>query len=318
MKECLARFHESEQATKLREATKTPKRPGGVVVGKGLLKKFLCACVRVRGASECDDYLATAATINLPKWNKARKSWHREAETKGVVCNCRMHTQARTQQPELLDTYLSMSKGIMEMERALLPCGMMAWPAYQLPEGRPFQSYFGACASGKCPKKHLARNNPFDMRRPASQACGWDMVFGDDCPIECTEDPFEWQEWKQQQRGSDHDGQPTYAPELVPVRGTRREFLAYQRSAIAAAMPHRSAVITPSSHRHHAVITPSSRRHHAVITPSSHRHHAVITPPSVVITPSSHRHHAVITPSSRRHCGFSCAQVALQDAAARA
>jgi len=59
-----------------------------------------------------------------------------------------------------------MSKGIMEMERALLPCGMMAWPAYQLPsETRVFKSYFGACATGKCPKKHLTRNNPFDLRR---------------------------------------------------------------------------------------------------------------------------------------------------------
>ena len=105
MKECLARFHGSEQAKRLRDATKTAKRPGGVAVGKRLLKKFLCPCVRVRGASECDDYLTTAATINLPKWNKARKSLHREAEIKGVVCPCRMHTQARAGQPELLNRY---------------------------------------------------------------------------------------------------------------------------------------------------------------------------------------------------------------------
>ena len=66
------------------------------------------------------------------------------------------------------------------------------------------------------------------------------MVFGEDCPLECTDDPFEWLEWKQQLRGSDHDGQPTYAPELyVPVRGTRRQFFAYLRSAIVQALPHR-------------------------------------------------------------------------------
>ena len=76
-----------------------------MTVGKRLLKKFLCPCVRVRGASEYDNYLTTAATINLPKWNKARKSWLREADTKGVVCQCRMHTQARAGQPELLDRY---------------------------------------------------------------------------------------------------------------------------------------------------------------------------------------------------------------------
>ena len=59
-----------------------------------------------------------------------------------------------------------MSRGIVEMERALMPCGKMAWPAYQLPsETRDFKSYFGACATGKCPKKHLARNSPFDVRR---------------------------------------------------------------------------------------------------------------------------------------------------------
>jgi hypothetical protein len=105
MQECLARFHGSEQAKRLRDATKTATRPDGVAVGNRLLRKCRCPCVRVRGASECDDYLTTAATINLPKWNKARKTWLRDAATKGVVCQCRMHTQARAGQPALLDRY---------------------------------------------------------------------------------------------------------------------------------------------------------------------------------------------------------------------
>ena len=239
MKECLQRFHKSDHATRLREATKTAKRAAGVLVGKGLLLKFRCPCIKVRGASECDDYATTAAAVNLPRWNRARDTWHREARSKGLhlTCPCRMHTQERAGNPILLDTYLSMSKGIGDMERALLPCGKMAWPAYQLPQGGVFNSYFGACAYGKCPKKGLRQATPFDSTRPS--ACGWDSVFGDDCPIECNDQPFQWLEWKQQARGSDHDGQATYAPELVPVRGTRREFFAHQRSAIAAAMPKR-------------------------------------------------------------------------------
>jgi hypothetical protein len=225
------------QAKKLRELTKTATRPDGIAVGKSMLRRFRCACVKVRDASECDDHLTTAATVNLPKWNRARQAWHREAAEKGVVCSCRMHTLAREGKPELLESYLSMSKGIGQMEDALLPCGKVAWPAYQLPGERPFKSFFGACCYGKCPKKGLSRASPFDASRPS--ACGWDSVFGEDCPIDCTDDPFEWLEWKQQARGSDQDGQATYAPELVPVRGTRRQYLAYQRGAIATAMPHR-------------------------------------------------------------------------------
>merc|ERR1712185_643792 len=51
MKECLERFHASEQAKKLREATSRPNLPDGVKVGRSLLKRFRCPCVRVRDAS---------------------------------------------------------------------------------------------------------------------------------------------------------------------------------------------------------------------------------------------------------------------------
>ena len=235
----LTRFQASEQAAKLREQTKTSKRPEGIVVGTKLLKKFRCPCVRIRGASECDDHLTTAVAVNLPKWNRARQSWYREAATKGAdaTCPCRMHTLVRQGKPELLDSYMSMSKGIGQMEDALLTCGKVAWPAYQLEGEKPFKSFYGACCLGKCPKKGFVRNSPFDAS--CLVACGWDSVFGSDCPIECSDEPYEWLEWKQQLRGNDHDGQPTYAPELVPVRGTRRQFLEYIRGAIAAAMPHR-------------------------------------------------------------------------------
>ena len=231
MKECLERFHKSTEAAQIREVY--PK----LQVGKSMLRKYRCPCVRVRDASECDDHLTTAATVNLPKWNRARLSWHREAKEKGVTCSCRMHTLEREGKPELLNSYLSMSKGLSQMEDALLPCGKVAWPAYQLPGERPFKSFYGACCYGKCPKKGLACRSPFDASRPS--ACGWEEVFGHDCPIEATDDPFEWLDWRQQARGSDQDGQATYAPELVPVRGTRREYLAFQRRAAAEMLPHR-------------------------------------------------------------------------------
>ena len=77
MKECLARFHKSTQAAKLRELY--PK----LQVGKEMLRKNRCPCVKVRDASECDDHLTTAATVNLPKWNRARHAWHLEAKEKG-------------------------------------------------------------------------------------------------------------------------------------------------------------------------------------------------------------------------------------------
>ena len=106
MQECLERFHKSDQAKALREQTKTTNRPQGVVLGKSLLKKFRCPCVRVRDASECDDHITTAAAVNLPKWNRARQSWHREAKEKGTVCSCRMHQLEREGKPELLNSYL--------------------------------------------------------------------------------------------------------------------------------------------------------------------------------------------------------------------
>eukprot|EP00966_Prymnesium_polylepis_P278349 6431379-Prymnesium_polylepis.1 len=72
-----------------------------------MLKKFRCPCVKVRDASECDDHLTTAAAVNLPKWNRARLAWHREAKEKGIVCSCRMHQLERDGKPELLEACLS-------------------------------------------------------------------------------------------------------------------------------------------------------------------------------------------------------------------
>ena len=109
---------------------------------------------------------------------------------------------------------------------------------------------------GKCPKKGFVRSSPFDASCPV--ACGWDSVFGSDCPIECSDEPYEWLEWKQQLRGNDHDGQPTYAPELVPVRGTRRQFLEYIRGAIAAAMPHRYRAKMLRGLKVHEALKPST------------------------------------------------------------
>ena len=56
------------------------------------------------------------------------------------------------------------------MEAALLPCGKVAWPAYQLPGERSFKSFYGACCYGKCPKKGLQRNSPFDAAAASLEA----------------------------------------------------------------------------------------------------------------------------------------------------
>ena len=56
------------------------------------------------------------------------------------------------------------------------------------------------------------------------QACGYTNQFGTGCPLERSDDRMSWWDWQQMPRGSNAEGQPSYAPEWMPQHGTRREF----------------------------------------------------------------------------------------------
>ena len=74
-KDALRRFRGSEFETRLREATKTEKRPAGVYVGLKLLVKYKCKCIRKRSASECDCKICTLVEVMLKRWHAARHGW---------------------------------------------------------------------------------------------------------------------------------------------------------------------------------------------------------------------------------------------------
>ena len=233
--DALKRFQASEHAKRVREATKTAKRPEGIVVGVKMLTKWRCKCVMRRSETECDDTITTLLEINLRRWHRARKGWHLAARPDGSPCTCHIHSD-----PELGAKYDAMSRSIPDLIRALLPCGRVAFEAMQLPgERRPWLSYKGSCAYGKCSK----------VVWPAGGGtwhtnCGWQNVFGADCPVECdASKDFRYQVWAAARRGADREtdaGKVTasYSPELQPVNGTRASFMAMLRLAAAADMPH--------------------------------------------------------------------------------
>ena len=64
-KDCLKRFLASDHAKRVRDATTTPGRPGGIQVGIKMLIKWRCKCVQHRKFTECDDTITTFLEINL-------------------------------------------------------------------------------------------------------------------------------------------------------------------------------------------------------------------------------------------------------------
>ena len=75
-----------------------------------------------------------------------------------------------------------------------------------------FRSYDRACAEGNCPKTVFDRSN----------ACEWENVFGADCPLESSDEKYDWWDWSKQLRGTDRDGKPFYSLEWMPRRGGTR------------------------------------------------------------------------------------------------
>jgi len=84
-KEALKEFHSSPQYAQLCRETATDNRPNGVQVGRKLLVKGRCPCIKVRRASECDCTICTFVILNLPLWHRARKLWLRASE---AGCEC--------------------------------------------------------------------------------------------------------------------------------------------------------------------------------------------------------------------------------------
>ena len=124
--------------------------------------------------------------------------------------------------------YERMSRDLEALHQALLPCGQLTLPEYTVTGERPFKLYPKACVEDNCPNKIFR----------GKEACGWDRVFGADCPVETSEDSFWWWAWEMRPRGNKEDGQPSYSPEIVPKKGTRGEVLAEFRPFIRKWLPH--------------------------------------------------------------------------------
>ena len=127
-----------------------------------------------------------------------------------------------------VERYDGMAASPEKLAAALLPCGKQSYPDYSVTGTRFWSEYDQPCAAGNCPKQLFARR----------EACGWQHVFGADCPIECSGEAFEWYVWQMQQRGIDADGKPTYSPEWTPHRGTRAEFLTEFRAKVGQWLYH--------------------------------------------------------------------------------
>ena len=74
-------------------ASKTAKRPEGVVIGRRQLAEARCACIKERKATQCDCEQCTQITLSLERFNKARPGWHNAyaATNGGKGCTCPLH-----------------------------------------------------------------------------------------------------------------------------------------------------------------------------------------------------------------------------------
>lgn len=270
-------FRASQFATRLRERTKTPRRPHGVSVGWRQFIQSKCACIQERKPSECDCQDCTYIIENLRKWHKARRGWHHSllASAGGAPCSCNLHNVSQFKEAvnEARDAEAAAWNLAAEVcaeasiqgwqaeaasararevealfEAALLrrqhydnmSCNTDALLEALLPCGKisiPTYSVTGERPFRMYPRECAHGNCPNRVFRAAS-ACGWDRRFGAACPIEASEDPYSWFVWEQRVRGQNSDGEPSYSPEFVPKHGTRKEFLAEFRSKLAQWIPH--------------------------------------------------------------------------------
>lgn len=176
----------------------------------------------------------------VKRWHRVRTShWRRDAP----ACNCGICAD-----PARLQKYLDASRSTSHLRKALLPCGETAFPEYSIGDAT-FKAFNGLCCLRRCPKR------PFILGAPprGPNPCGWDFVFGADCPLEATDDEFTWWRWEPRLRCEKEDDKGEtkkyYSDEWVPHKGTRREFLA--------------ECAAPCPSRHRPQPRPLTRRAHA-------------------------------------------------------
>jgi len=102
---------------------------------------------------------------------------------------------------------------------------------------RPFRCRNPSCLAGKCLRwSHENRN----WVRP----CGWGAKRGSRCVVEYSEvDWYTWMRWELKLRGkSRKTGEPVYAFEWVPHKGTRAEYMGELEARHTEFMPHVEAV----------------------------------------------------------------------------
>ena len=219
-KHALGLWQKSEAAKKFSEATRTPKRPDGIKVSRKLLTECRCECVKKRSASFADCKICSFVIEGLKNWHKHRHGW-RQAKP---GCTCQICSD-----PQKAFKYREFSRSVGHMRMALLPCGQLEYPNYSVRGGPTFKSYSGRCSAGKCPKQRFGQ--------PCSDACSWANVFGVDCPVEASDDPFTWWRWEPRLRSVNAEGKKFYSDEWVPYAGTRKEFIKELRAAVSDGDP---------------------------------------------------------------------------------
>ena len=266
----LGKFRKSEFGARFRAATATKKRPKGAQLGRRQLAEARCACIKKRKATQCDCQLCTYVEENLAGLHKARRGWHSAKRQKlvdgddGPACHCHIHrwlapssaeeeeeeaawhaAAAAACEPDAAHCerwvaamaaaesvrrkraralkYDGMTVSTEALLDALQPCGKQSYPDYSVTGASVFRSYDRACAEGNCPQKVFNRSN----------ACDWENVFGADCPLESSNEKYDWWVWSKQLRGTDQDGKPFYSLEWMPHRGgTRAEFFNELRAKV--------------------------------------------------------------------------------------
>jgi hypothetical protein len=143
-------------------------------------------------------------------------------------------------------SYDGMSQSLDALFKALMPCGQVTYPRISTVGGKEFQAYRRACTEGNC-------RHRMSQHWGGPSACGWEHVFGGDCPLESNSERCSWQGWEQRLRGVNDEGKPSYSPEFIPMHGTRMEMLKELRAKV-------TLLLCPPLSAHSAPIRLAARR----------------------------------------------------------